>query len=454
MIKSLLQDRRFCRQLWSLVLPIALQQFMLAAVSASDAIMLSRLSQTAMAAVSLAGQVQFVFSLYLATMTIGASMFSAQYWGSRDRSSVERILAMVLLFTLPVAFAFTLAAAAAPEALMRIFTPDAGLIECGAEYLRAVSLSYLLCGVSQVFLCIMKNSGRAAQSSLISSVSVVVNIVLNAALIFGLWGFPELGITGAAAATVTARAVEMVWAYLDSTRKDRVKLRLRYLARMDKVLSRSFWKYVTPVLGNEIVWGVGFTMSSVIMGHLGADAAAANSIAGVAKNLLICVCIGIGSGGGIMVGNALGAGEPEKAKLYGNRIAVLSVISGAVTGGVLLCIRPLILANADLTPQAMEYLKWMLAVCSCYIIGKSINSTVIGGIFCAGGDSRFGFLCDAVTLWGITVPLGLLAAFVWNLPVPAVYIIVNLDEILKLPAVYRHYKKYKWVRNLTKEEAT
>lgn len=445
-------DRSFYKQLCSLVLPIAFQQFMLSAVSASDAVMLGKLSQDSMSAVSLAGQVQFVFSLYLATMTIGASMFSAQYWGKRDVQTVEKILGMVLLFALPVSLLFTLAAAFAPAALMRIFTPEAVLITYGAEYLRAVSLSYLFCGISQVFLCIMKNSGRAAQSSLISSVCVVVNIVLNALLIFGLFGFPELGIAGAAVATVIARAVELAWAYLDTLAGNRVKLRINYLLRIDRGLCRSFWRYVTPVLGNEIVWGVGFTMSSVIMGHMGPDAVAANSVAAVAKNLLICFCMGIGSGGGIMIGNELGAGNTERAKLYGERIARLSVLSGVLTGACLIFISPMILQFAELTPKAAEYLKWMFGICSYYIIGKSVNSTTIGGIFCAGGDSKFGFLCDAITLWGITVPLGLLAAFVWDLPVPAVYFIVNLDEIVKLPAVYRHFKKYKWVKNLTREE--
>lgn len=450
----MIADRAFYKQLWSLVLPIAFQQFMLSAVSASDAVMLGKLSQDFMSAVSLAGQVQFVFSLFLATMTIGASMFAAQYWGKKDIQTVEQILGMVLVFTIPVSFLFTLAAALVPVTLMRILTSEPTLVAYGAEYLRSVSLSYLLCGISQIFLCIMKNSGRAARSSLISSACVAINIGLNALLIFGLFGLPKLGITGAAVATVIARAVEMVWAYADFHGEGRVKLRAGNLIRIAKPLCRDFWKYVTPVLGNEIVWGVGFTMSSVIMGHMGSDAVAANSIASVTKNLLICFCIGIGSGGGIMIGNELGAGNLEQAKLYGNRITQLSVLSGVVTGGILLCVSPLILQYTGLTPRAEGYLKWMLVICSYYIIGKSVNSTTIGGIFCAGGDARFGFLCDAVTLWGITIPLGFLAAFRWEWPVLAVYFIVNLDEIIKLPAVYKHYKKYNWVQNLTKEDTT
>lgn len=445
-------EKGFGKKLRGLVLPIAFQQFMLAAVSASDAVMLGMLNQDAMAGISLASQVQFVFSLYLSAMTIGASIFAAQYWGNGNREAVERILGLALKLAIPVSTGFTLVTALIPQGVMRIFTNEPTLITNGAAYLRAVSLSYLLCGISQVYLCIMKNCGRASAASRIGSASVMLNILLNALLIFGLFGLPRLGIVGAAIANVLSRMAELLWAFLDSQVSGRIRLRWQYFHLRDRALSRRFWKYTFPVLGNEIVWGVGFTMGSVIMGHLGSDAAAAFSLANIVKNLLICVCMGIGSGGGILVGNELGANHLERAKAYGIRTARLSILFGAITGGVLLLLRPMIVSMASLTPEAKTYLNGMLAICAYYCIGKSVNCTTIGGIFCAGGDSKFGFLCDTVTLWGITVPLGLLAAFVWKLPVLAVYLIINLDEIIKLPAVYIHFKKYKWVKNLTQPE--
>ena len=272
-----MEKKDFYRQLRALVLPIAFQQFMLAAVSASDAVMLGLLSQDIMAAISLAGQVQFVFSLYLATMTIGASMFAAQYWGKGDRESVERIFGMVMRFTVPVSAGFTLLTALLPRAVMRIFTPDAELIAQGAVYLRAVSPSYLLCGVSQLFLCMMKNCGRAAAASHISAASVVINIGLNALLIFGLLGFPALGAAGAAVATVLARLAELALACRDSGKPGRIRLRWHCFRTREQRRSREFWKYVTPVLGNEIVWGVGFTMCSVITKDIPANCVAAGN---------------------------------------------------------------------------------------------------------------------------------------------------------------------------------
>lgn len=449
-MNTLKKNSEFYSKLFSLVLPIAFQQFMLAAVNASDALMLGLLDQDSLSAVSLAGQVQFVFNLFLAAMTIGASMLAAQYWGKGDRDAVERILALVLKITTPVSLAVFLAAQLCPGLLMRIFTRDEVLIAGGVRYLQVVGLSYLMTGISQIFLCILKNSGQAMKSTVISSFSVVLNIFLNAVFIFGFWIFPEMGIAGAALATVIAKAAELLWLFAESCWEGRIHLRMRYVIHTDPLLRKDFWKYTTPVLANEMVWGCGFTMYSVIMGHLGSDAVAANSIANIVKNLIACFCSGIGNGGGILVGNELGQGNLEKARSYGGRLCRISIVSGIISGLVLLALSPLILPVSNLSDVSAGYLRGMLLICSYYMIGRAVNATTIAGIFCAGGDSRFGLLCDTIVMWVIAVPLGLISAFVLNLPVLAVYFVISLDEMVKLPAVYRHYKKYAWVKDLTR----
>ena len=449
-MNTLKKNSEFYSKLFSLVLPIAFQQFMLAAVNASDALMLGLLDQDSLSAVSLAGQVQFVFNLFLAAMTIGASMLAAQYWGKGDRDAVERILALVLKITTPVSLAVFLAAQLCPGLLMRIFTRDEVLIAGGVRYLQVVGLSYLMTGISQIFLCILKNSGQAMKSTVISSFSVVLNIFLNAVFIFGFWIFPEMGIAGAALATVIAKVAELLWLFAESCREGRIHLRMRYVIHTDPLLRKDFWKYTTPVLANEMVWGCGFTMYSVIMGHLGSDAVAANSIANIVKNLIACFCSGIGNGGGILVGNELGQGNLEKARSYGGRLCRISIVSGIISGLVLLALSPLILSVSNLSDVSVGYLRGMLLICSYYMIGRAVNATTIAGIFCAGGDSRFGLLCDTIVMWVIAVPLGLISAFVLNLPVLAVYFVISLDEMVKLPAVYRHYKKYAWVKDLTR----
>lgn len=447
-----MDKREFRKKLLSLVLPITFQQFMLAVVSASDALMVGVIGQDLLSAVSLASQITFVYNLFLTAMTIGTSMFAAQYWGKGDKDAVERILGIVLRSSMSVSFVFFLGATFLPEYLMRIFTPDPELIHYGVQYLQIVGITYLLCGISQIYLCIMKNSGLASMSMIISSTAAFLNIVLNAVLIYGLFGAPRMEAAGAAAATAIARAAELLWVFWELRKTGRVKIRFLYIRKPDQGLKKDFWHYTLPVLGNELVWGGGFTMYSVIMGHLGTDAVAANSIANIVKNLIASLAGGIGNGGSIMVGNELGAGRLEMAKAYGKKLCHIAVVSGILSGIFLLLISPLVLQVTDLSPKAEGYLEWMLVMCAVYMVGKYVNGTTIGGIFCAGGDSRFGFLCDAVTLWCFTVPVGLLAAFVLKWPVLAVYFIVNSDEIVKLPAVYFHYGKYKWLKDLTVRE--
>ncbi len=444
-------DKPFYRKLFSLVLPIAMQNFMNAVVSASDALMLGFEGQTALSAVSLATQVQFVLNLFFAALTSGMTVLAAQYWGKKEVTALEHVLAAALRCSFAVSFLFFLAAAAVPEFLMRIFTNDQGLVGMGASYLRVVSVSYLCMGVSQVYLCIMKNSGRTLRSTIYGSAAVLLNLILNGILIFGAFGAPKMGIQGAALATLISRMIVLMLVLRENGGKGVVRIRWEYVRKPMEMLKRDYYHYTIPVLANILAWGCGFTMFSVIMGHLGEEAVAANAVANIVKNIISCFCLGIGAGSGIIVGNELGKGDLDRARQYGGKLCRTAVAAGVLSGLFLLMCTPLIFAFApNLCGQAEAYLRVMLFICSYYLIGKSVNSTVVAGIFCAGGDTRFGMCCDAVTMWMVIVPVGVVAAFVLKLPVLWVYFLLNLDELIKLPAVYRHYKKYAWVKNLTK----
>lgn len=441
----------FYHKLFSLVLPIAFQQFMLAAVSASDALMLGFVNQDSLSAVSLAGQVTFVFNLFMGGLTMGTSILTAQYYGKGDTRSIEKIFAYVTKVSVMISAFFSAVALFAPELLMRIFTSESQLIAGGSVYLRVVAVSYLFTGISQIYLCILKNTGYAMKSMVIGSSSVIINIFLNAALIFGLLFFPQMGIAGAALATTISKLIEMVWAYGESLREKRVRLRVQYCFDTDRLLVADYWKYTVPMLGDYLVWGVGFTMYSVIMGHLGSDAVAANSIANIVKNLIVSFCTGLANGGGIIVGNELGMGRLDRAKEYGGLLWKMAIIGGVASGALLVALSPIILKVTTLSPTATGYLKWMLMFCACYMVAKAINMTTIAGIFPAGGDSKFGLICDAVTMWVFAVPIGVFAAFYLNLPVVVVFLSINLDEVVKLPAAVLHYRKYGWLKNLTRE---
>ncbi len=435
------------KKIVKLVVPISFQQFMLALVGASDAVMLGKLNQNSMSAVSLASQVTFVFNLFMAAFVIGENMYVAQYYGKKDYANISKVFYLVLRLSCIVAILFTVGTIFFSKNIMYFFTDEPQLIVMGSEYLKYIGVSYILSATAQVYITLMKNCGAVALSTIISSVTVLLNILLNAVLIFGLFGFPAMGIRGAALATVTATAVQMLWCFIYVMRN--MKLLQPPFWQHDRELAKWFWQKTAPVLLNELIWGGGFTMYSVIMGHMGTDAVAANSIANISKNLVVCLCLGLGSAGSIIVGNELGANHFENAKKAGKALTKAAIMCGILSGLLLLILSPVITELVNLTPTAKSYLKGMLIICSYYLVGKSINSMTIGGIFPAGGDSGFGLLCDTVTLWCITIPLGCLCAFVLKVPVVAVYFVLNLDEIVKLPVVYGHYKKYGWVKNIT-----
>ena len=439
--------RSLRKEIVRLALPIALQQFMTALVGACDAIMLGKLSQDAMSAVSLATQVTFVFNLFMFAFMAGENMFVAQYYGKGDYTGISQVFSLVTKICGCIAVVFLAGTLFFPEQLMRILTNEETLIVLGSEYLRVIGISYVFSGIAQTFLAIMKNCGAVNMSTLINGVMVILNIVLNAVFIFGLSGFPKMGIKGAALATALATVVQFLWSvgYV-LCRIRAVKFSLR---SCEKKLFGRFWQKAVPLLINNLAWGIGFSMYSVIMGHLGTDAVAANGIANISKNLVVCFCLGLGNAGSIIVGNRLGADRLQEAKEAGGTLTRTAIIAGIVSGLVLIALSPFITKMVDLTPTARGYLQKMLLISSYYIAGKSVNCMTVGGIFAAGGDSKFGMLCDSVTLWCITVPLGCICAFILKLPVMVVYFVLNLDEIIKLPVVYKHYKKYKWIKNLT-----
>lgn len=441
------RKRSLRKEIVRLALPIALQQFMTALVGACDAIMLGKLSQDAMSAVSLATQVTFVFNLFMFAFMAGENMFVAQYYGKGDYTGISQVFSLVTKICGCIAVVFLAGTLFFPEQLMRILTNEETLIVLGREYLRVIGISYVFSGIAQIFLAIMKNCGAVNMSTLINGVMVILNIALNAVFIFGLSGFPKMGIKGAALATVLATVVQFMWSvgYV-LCRIRAVKFSLR---SCEKKLFGRFWQKTVPLLINNLAWGIGFSMYSVIMGHLGTDAVAANGIANISKNLVVCFCLGLGNAGSIIVGNRLGADRLQEAKEVGETLTKTAIIAGIVSGLVLIALSPFITKMVDLTPTARGYLQKMLLISSYYIAGKSVNCMTIGGIFAAGGDSKFGMLCDSVTLWCIIVPLGCICAFILKLPVMVVYFVLNLDEIIKLPVVYKHYKKYKWIKNLT-----
>ena len=448
-----IDNRVFFRKLWSLALPIAFQSLMLAAVAAGDALMLGRVTQDEMTAVSLATQIQFVQNMFLSAATMAGSILGAQYFGKGDRKTISRIFNLMLVFSGAVSVLFFAACEGIPRYLMMAFTHDAPLIGIGAGYLRIAGWSYLLTGVSQCYLAIMKVTDHVRASVLISTGAVVLNVILNALFIFGLFGLPAMRYRGAALATTVARVVELLLAVGLSFGRSRVRPDLRRFFLWDRDLLRDFLRQYWPLLGALLLWGVGFTAYTAVIGHMGSDAAAANSVASVVRDLVCCACNGIGNAAGIMVGNELGAGKLELGRAYGLKLTRISWIIGFSSTALVLAVTPLVLRMVLLTDAARQELTGMMVIMAVYMIGRCVNTVVINGVLDGGGDTTFDLYSLAVAMWGIAVPLAILGAFVFHWPVLAVYACTCLDEVGKIPWVMVRLKKFKWVRDLTQAKA-
>ncbi|WP_246061524.1 MATE family efflux transporter [Paenibacillus oralis] len=444
-------NRTFNRELVYLVIPIALQNLIAATAVSADVVMLGVVGQSAMSAVSLAGQITFVLTLFYMGISAGAGVLAAQYWGKKDLQTIQRVLSIASVFAVMISLIFFVVSLAFPDELMRFFTKDEELIRYGANFLHTISFSYLAMGLTQMYLGVIRSMENARLSALISSSGLLLNILLNALCIFVF--FPDIqekAITAVALATVVARFFELGWCFIYSITRGTIRFQLPVRDNVQRKLLKDYLRYTTPVQGNYIVWGGALTATAAIIGHVNADMVAANSVASVVKNLAVVLCGGIATGGSVLVGKYLGNNEIEMAKRAGSRMIWYALIFGALSGGLILLMKPLVFYAIDLNQNTQDYLHGMLYICVYYCIAKSMNATTIAGLFVAGGDSKFGFWCDTIVMWGIILPLSYISAFVWHLPPIALYAVISLDEIVKMPAALMRYRQFKWVKNITR----
>ena len=436
-----------------LALPLIVQELLSAAVGSADVVMLNYVGQSSISAVSLASNYANVLFMVYYGIGTGATLLCAQYWGKKDLQAIRVIEGIALRFSLLITLPVSAFALFAPRLMMRLFTGDAELIGIGADYLRVMAFTYLCWGVIEIYLAVLRSVGRVTAPMILNVMAFTLNIFLNAVFIFGLFGAPRLGATGVAFATALSRAAELIGCIVISLFVSRdLRLNPAYMFIRSRLLLKDFIHLSLPALANDISWGVAFSMYSVILGHLGTDAVAANSLVTVVRNFGTVLCFGSASAGGILLGNVMGEGDMERAKKYASLLLRVTIVTGAIGGLLILAATPFVLHFAKLSETAMHYLKYMLLINTYYIMGSAVNTTLIAGVFRAGGDTRFGLICDTIDMWCYAVPLGFIAAFVFRLPVLVVYFLLCTDEFVKWPWVIRRYRSGKWLRNITRDD--
>ena len=441
----------FYRQIFKLAIPIIIQNLLSAAVNSADVIMLNYVGQSSISAVSLAANYSSILFMVYYGLGTGASLLCSQYSGKNNLQAIHAVEGIALRFSVGISILVALIAFMMPQRMMQLFTADPELITIGSSYLRVMGITYICWGISEIYLAVLRSIGRVTISMVLNVLAFVLNIFLNAVFIFGLFGAPKLGATGVAIATALSRLVQLLACVIVSILSKDVKLNPAYMFLRSKVLFHDFIRLSLPALGNDLSWSVAFSMYSVILGHLGTDAVAANSLVIVVRNIGSVFCFAIASAGTILLGQIMGKGDLEKSKKYASRMLRLTVITGALGGVIVLVVTPFVLKFASLNETAMHYLKYMLLINSYYIMGAAVNTALIAGVFRAGGDTKFGLICDTVDMWVYAVPLGFFAAFVLKLPVLWVYFLLCTDEFVKWPWVLHHYRKGEWAKNITRE---
>ncbi len=448
-----IDNKMFYSKVFTLVFPMALQNLINTGITSADVMMLGKVGEKVLSGASLAGQVQYVMQLIFFGLTSGASVLAAQYWGRKDTDTIEKIIGLALRIGTIISIVFAAAAFFIPETLMKIFSSDAEVIAQGAGYLRAVCFSYILSAITMIYLNVMRSIERVVISTVVYFVSFIMNVILNYIFIFGVGPVAPMGAVGAAIATVCARFAELIIVVVHNIFvNNTAKINLKYALRTDKWLVSDFVRFSMPVVINELMWGLGMSTFSAILGHMGSAVSAAYSVAQVARQLALVVCFGIANAAAIMIGKAIGEGNMEVAREYGKRFSVLSLIMGAVGGLMILIIRPSLMSFMSVSELSRYYMGVMLYVISYYVVAQAVNTTMIVGVFRAGGDTKFGLMIDVGIMWGVSILCGFIAGYVLKLSVEAVIVILLSDEVIKLPLTIKRYRKYKWLNNVTRQE--
>lgn len=445
------EQKGFYRALFALVIPITIQNFLNSAVNFADVFMLGFVGQSALSAISLANQYQFILHGVFFGINSGIIMLCSQYWGKKDLRSIQAVMGIALKIAMTITAIVAVCAIAFPRQLMLVYTNDLELVGIGVTYLRIIGLSYFIMSISQVYESTLRSVERAKTSTVITSIALLLNVFLNAVFIFGLFGMPKLGVLGVAVATLIARIVEFILCMADLLAGKIFKPDIKLIFGSHKLLFKDFLKYSLPAVANDIIWTLAFTTYSVILGHMGSDIVAANAVNTNVRDLCTILCFGMSGGGAVLLGKTIGEHRMKDAERDARRLCWTTLLVGIATALVIIAIRPLILHIFDLTPVAGKYLNIMLLISSYYAIGQAMNTLTIAGIFRAGGDSRFGLICDSVVMWAISVPLGFLSAFVFHFPPMVVYFILCLDEIWKFLPVIIRYRSRKWLKDITRD---
>lgn len=450
--KYLFSGKDFYSQLLVIALPIIIQNFISSSLNMVDTVMIGRLGETEIAAVGLANQFFLLYNLLIMGIHSGCSVFIAQFWGKGEKGGIRKVLLVGLLASVIISFLFTVIALFYPEGIIHIFTHDPLVIREGASYLKVVSISYVFTAISFGFAIASRSIGNTVLPMLVSALALGCNTFLNYVLIFGNFGAPQLGVVGAAIATVAARILEMLLLIsIIYHRSEVLRVHLVDFRGLSRAYVGRIFKTVLPVILNDGCWALAFILYSVAYGRLSTQAFAAVQITNTIQNLFLVAVFGIANAASVMVGNKIGAGNSEDGVNYAWRFSALAWLGGLLIGGLMAAASPAVLSLFNVSANVYQSALRIQYVTSLAMAIRVFNIVHIVGVLRGGGDVNFALIAEGITMWCIGVPLAFIGAFVLHLSVEWVVALVLAEEVAKFTAIMFRLLSKRWIKNVVNE---
>ena len=424
------RDKNFYKTFFWLMLVVALQNLVAYSVNMLDNIMLGSYSQNALSGAATVNQIFFIVNQLALSIGNALVAICSQYWGKQETEKIRKLTGAALALSILIAAVVVTACTCMPEQLLGIFTTSPEIIVEGKAYLGLLKWTFLLFMISNLLIAMLRSVETVKISFVISVVSLITNGCINYTLIFGHFGFPEMGIKGAAVGTLTARMLELL-------------IIVVYVWKM------AFLKVAFPIMCSGMIWAISVPMQTAILGHLSADAIAANSVSSTFFQYLKVIVIAISSASAVVIGKDIGEGDIERVKSDGRTLSVMDLLIGVVLASLLFVLRGPLLSMYKLTDTAAVLADHFIMIMSIVMVGMSYQMPVSVGVIQGGGDTKFSMYMNLISTWGIVMPLSFLAAFVWKLPVELVVIAVQSDQLFKGIPVFLRFRSYKWIHKLT-----
>lgn len=452
MSKYIVTDRKFYKTAIVLSAPVVLQSMITIGVNMLDTIMLGNFGEVQLSGSSLANSFVSIYQILCMGIGGGAAVLTAQFWGAKDQPAIRKIVTLMLRICVSLSLLFMAASYFAPEIVMRIYTSDASVIDAGKDYLRIVSPTFLLTGISVTLTIVLRSVREVKLPLTIAIVSFFMNLFFNWIFIFGKLGMPQMEIRGAALATVIARTIETaIIMYFVFRRDKRIQMRFHHLFEPCTEYLPRYLKYSVPVICSDFLLSLGNTAVTIIMGHLSASFVAANSIVALTVRLSTIMNQAFAGVGSIMTGNTLGEGDTGLAHKQGITFLLMSLALGLLASGIILLLCPVIIQAYNITEETRQIAYSMMASVSITVVFQATQSMLTKGVLRGGGDTRFLMVADIAFLWLLSIPLGYLSAFVWCLSPFWIYTVMKIDYVFK--TVWCTFRLFgtKWIKIVTKK---